>query len=398
MQGTRPSSPVVLVNGLVVLPDRVESECAVYIADGKIQAVDDAGAMPDSVPRVDVRGRYVTPGLIDIHIHGASGANFNDATEDAFARILDTCGKAGVTGVLATTATAPMPQLLDALAMTANWMASPRRGAQLLGAHVEGPYFASSQAGAQDPASLRMPSDGEFERLLAWHEVIRIFTYAPELPGAEAITQRVNELGIVPAAGHSAAREEDIVPHFALGLRHMIHIWSAQSTTVREGPWRKPGMLEVSLTAENLTVEMIGDGKHLPPTLMRLAYRAIGPDRLCLISDATSGAGLAEGAHFRMGEMEYVVGSGVGMLLDFSAFAGSTTLLNQVVRTVMEQVGVPLAEVVRMATLTPARVIGVDGHKGSLAAGKDADIVVFEKDFSPAWVMVGGQWISPVPA
>jgi N-acetylglucosamine-6-phosphate deacetylase len=138
---------------------------------------------------------------------------------------------------------------------------------------------------------------------------------------------------------------------------------------------------------------MIGDGKHLPHTLMKLAYRSIGANRLCLISDATSGAGLPDGARFRMGEMEYVVGDGVGMLLDYTAFAGSTTLLNRIVKIVMDQVGVPLVEAVRMASLTPARVIGVDERKGSLAPGKDADLVVFDKDFNPLRVMIGGRWI-----
>ena len=223
--------------------------------------------------------------------------------------------------------------------------------------------------------------------------MIRIFTFAPELDGAAELTRRVAELGMVAAAGHSAAREEDIAPLIPLGLRHMIHIWSGQSTTVREGPWRKPGLLEVSLTRKDLTVEMIGDGKHLPPTLMRLAYQGIGADRLCLISDATSGAGLPHGAAFRMGEMEYVVGDGVGMLLDGTAFAGSTTLLNQMVRVLIEQVDVPTVEAIRMASLTPARVIGMDQHKGSLLPGRDADLVIFEPDFRPWRVMVGGQWM-----
>ena len=156
-------------------------------------------------------------------------------------------------------------------------------------------------------------------------------TFAPELPGALALTQQLMQLGIVAAAGHSAAREEDVKPLIDAGLRHMIHLWSAQSTTIREGPWRKPGLLEVSLTDERLTGEMIADGKHLPPTLMKLAYKCLGPDRLCAISDATNGAGLPEGSHFRMGGMEYDVCDGVGMMLDRSAFAGSTTLLNQMI-------------------------------------------------------------------
>jgi N-acetylglucosamine-6-phosphate deacetylase len=209
----------------------------------------------------------------------------------------------------------------------------------------------------------------------------------------------VVELGIVAAAGHSESREEDVLPAIAAGLRHIIHMWSAQSTTVRQGPWRKPGLLEVSLTDERLTGELIADGKHLPPTLMKLAYKCLGPDRLCAISDATSGAGLPEGARFRMGGMEYEVCDGVGMLFDRTAFAGSTTLLNQMIPILVDQAGIPLVEAVRMASLTPARVIGMDGRKGSLEAGKDADIAVFNDDFSPWCVIIGGdcQFISETP-
>lgn len=398
MQMLPPTPPVALVNGTIVLPDQLVEGQALYVADGVIRGICDIGDLPSDIEQVDAGGRLITPGLVDIHIHGAHGSSFNEASAEAFGTILQANVRAGVTSVLATTATAPIPQLMACLETAEQWMKSPGQGANLLGVHVEGPYFALSQVGAQDPANIRTPADGQYEQLLEWQEIIRIFTYAPELPGALTLTKRLNELGIVAAAGHSAAREEDILPHFPLGLRHFIHIWSGQSTTVREGPWRKPGLLEVSLTAEHVTVEMIGDGKHLPPTLMRLAYKCIGADRLCLISDATSGAGLPDGARFRMGEMEYVVGDGVGMLLDYTAFAGSTTLLSQVVRTVVEQVGVPIVEAVRMASLTPARVIGVDDRKGSLAAGKDADVVIFDRDFRPWQVMVGGRWLDEPPA
>jgi len=394
MQTLPPSPPVALVNGTIVLPDRLMEGQALYVVDGRIRVICAVDEVPYEVDRLDVGGRLITPGLVDIHIHGAQGVSFNDATPDAFAMILAAAAQAGVTSLLATTSTAPIAQLEACLETAASWIRSPGAGANLLGVHVEGPYFAPSQAGAQDPANLLVPEDGQYERLLRQHVIIRIFTYAPELPGAQQITKRLTELGIVAAAGHSAAREDQIVPHFPLGLRHFIHIWSSQSTTIRMGPWRKPGMLEVSLAADHVTVEMIGDGKHLPPTLMRLAYKAIGPDRLCLISDATSGAGLPDGTHFRMGEMEYIVGDGVGMLLDYTAFAGSTTLLNRIVKTVMDQVGIPLVEAVRMASLNPARVIGLDARKGSLQAGKDADVVVFDQDFKPWRVMIGGRWVA----
>jgi N-acetylglucosamine-6-phosphate deacetylase len=166
------------------------------------------------------------------------------------------------------------------------------------------------------------------------------------------------------------------------------------STTVREGPWRKPGLLETALVHDGLTVEMIADNKHLPPTLMKLAYHSIGPERLCVISDATSGAGLPEGSRFRMGEMEYEVADGVGMMFDRSAFAGSSTLLNQMIPILTREVGIPLPEAIRMVSLNPARVLNLDGRKGSLEAGKDADIAIFNDDFSAWRTMIAGRWVA----
>ena len=176
------------------------------------------------------------------------------------------------------------------------------------------------------------------------------------------------------------------------GLRHIIHLWSGQSGTTRVGPWRVPGLLEATLVLDGLTAEMIADNKHLPPTLMKLAYKCLGADRLCTITDATSGAGLPEGARFRMGGMEYEVHDGVGMLLDRTAFAGSTTLLNRMVRVLTDAIGIPLVEAMRMASLTPARVIGLDSRKCSLEPGKDADIAIFEEDFTCWRAMIGGRW------
>ncbi len=380
-----------LTNGSIVLPDELVTDSALVIADQRVVGLQAHATLPSDLPQMDVGGRLIAPGLIDIHIHGAQGHTFNEPTTEAFATITETTARNGITSLLATTATDDIENLLNCLAFTRRWMESAQRGSQILGAHVEGPYFNLRQAGAQDPAHIRNPDDGTPALLLAHHEIMRIMTYAPELPGALELTKQLVAQGIVAAAGHSNAREAEVVPLLDAGISHMIHLWSAQSTITREGPWRILGLLEVSLTDERLTGEIIADGKHLPPRLMKLAYQCLGPDRLCAISDATSGAGLLEGARFRMGGMEYEVHDGVGMLFDRSAFAGSTTLLNAMLPILIQEVGIPLVEAVRMASLTPARVIGVDGRKGSLTAGKDADIAIFNADFTAWEVFIGGQ-------
>jgi N-acetylglucosamine-6-phosphate deacetylase len=259
--------------------------------------------------------------------------------------------------------------------------------------HLESPYVSPTQKGALDPSNLHTPDDGTPESLLEHHAVIKIFVIAPELAGALPLVAKIDALGIVPAAGHSSAKESDVVAAMQFGLRHVTHIWSAMSSTIREGPWRKPGLLEVALTFDGLTVEMIADNRHLPPTLMKLAYKCIGAERLCAVSDATSGAGMPEGAHFQMGEMDYEVRDGVGMMLDRSAFAGSTTLVNEMIPILTNVVGIPLPEAIRMLTLTPARVIGLSDRKGSIAPDKDADLAIFDNDFTAWRTMIDGKWV-----
>jgi N-acetylglucosamine-6-phosphate deacetylase len=177
------------------------------------------------------------------------------------------------------------------------------------------------------------------------------------------------------------------------GLSHVTHLWSAMSSTVREGPWRKPGLLEAGLVFEGLTVEMIADNRHLPPTLMKLAVKCIPPGRLCAISDATSGAGLPEGSEFAMGAMKYEVRDGVGMMFDRSAFGGSTTLLGKMLPILTGVAGVSLLDAVTMCSLTPARVVGCADRLGSIAPGKLADLVVLDDELLPARVMLGGRWL-----
>jgi N-acetylglucosamine-6-phosphate deacetylase len=383
---------IAITNGRIVFPDRVDSGLAILVEGNRISDIVSAHAIPASAQVIDAGGRLVTPGLVDIHIHGAEGVSFNDAKRDSFATIAAACARRGITTILATTATATIDELAACLAITRQWEENPGPGAQIAGAHVEGPYFSMEQRGAQDPKHIRNPDDGSVDTLLAFRDVIRMLTFAPELPGAIDLTRRLLNQGIVAAMGHSSAIDTEVEAAVAAGATHAIHLWSGQSSTVRHGAWRKPGILEASLASDFLTGEIIADNKHLPPTLMRLAWKCLGSDRLCLVSDATSGAGLPEGSEFSMGAMSYIVAGGVGMMHDQSAFAGSTTLLNQMVPIAIEHIGVPLHEAVRMASLTPANVVGLEDHIGSIEVGKDADLVIFEDDFTPHQVMIGGAW------
>jgi len=386
-----------LINGQVVLPDRIADGIAVVIerssAGGSIAALVDEDSLPADIERIDAGGRWITPGLIDIHTHGALGHTFNEPSEEAFNIILQENARRGVTGLLATVAAAPLDDLLQLFEFVRQWMAAPRLGSQVFGAHLESPYISPGQCGALDPQSLRLPTDGSAARLMEFADVLRIFVLAPELPGAQELVAQLKEHNILPAAGHSMAKEDDVLTAMQSGLRHVTHLFSAMSSTVREGPWRKPGLLETALVHPGLSVEMIADNKHLPPTLMKLAYKCIGPENLCIVSDATSGAGLPTGSRFRMGQMEYEVAEGVGMMFDRTAFAGSSTLLNQMIPVLTDVVGIPLPEVIRMASLNPARVLNLESRKGSLEAGKDADLAIFNPDFSAWRTMIAGQWV-----
>jgi N-acetylglucosamine-6-phosphate deacetylase len=384
-----------ITNGRLVLPHTLVTDRALLIEKEKILGFAAPEQVGRAYERIDAGGRYITPGLIDIHTHGALGHSFNEPDEAAWEIITAENLRRGVTSLLATLGAAPMEELVACLALAREWKKKPHAGSQVLGVHSEGPFLSMGQKGAQNPHGIQSLEGGAAEKLLAYTDVLTIITYAPEIPGALELTDRLRELGIVAAAGHSSAYDSDVLTAYEHGLRHTVHIWSSQSSVVREGPWRKPGLLEATLTMDGLTAEMISDNRHLPPTLMKLAYRSKGADRLCVVSDASSAAGYPDGTRFDFEGMECEVTNGVAMLVDQTAFAGSTTLLNQMIPILTDVVGIPLVEAVRMASLTPARVIHADRTKGSLEAGKDADLVIYEPDFQAWRVMVGGEWVLP---
>lgn len=382
---------VALVGGRCVLPTGVQEDVAILCRNGRIEDIRSAADLDPEIPRVDVGGRIITAGLIDIHNHGALGHSFGETDAAVYDRLLEFLAHQGITSAVASLVSAPIGELERTLEFAAAYQPAGS-GSNLLGVHLEGPFIATDQCGAHDPQMLRPPRPEDADRLLAFRNTLRMITLAPELPGAIELTRRLAGAGIVVAAGHSSASGEDLQDATAAGARHLTHLWSGQSGLTRRGPWRNPGLLENSLASNELTAEIIADGRHLPPALLQIARRCL-PGRLCVVSDATAGAGLADGTRYRAGTVECVVRDGVGMVIGADSFAGSTTPINAMVRHLVHDLGWPLAEVITMATRTPAAVVGVDGSKGSLLPGFDADITIFDEQFAAWATMIGGRWV-----
>jgi N-acetylglucosamine-6-phosphate deacetylase len=380
-----------IVGGRVVLEDGLAVGCGVVVRDGVIADVCPEDRLDEGLERVDVRGMLVTPGLIDLHVHGALGWSFSDATQESFDGVLGFLAANGVTSAQASLSTDSLDRL-EAAMQFARHHRPLRAGAALSGVHLEGPFLSREQRGAHNPAQLRTPHPGDAERLLAHRTVLRMVTLAPELPGAVDLTRRLVDGGVRVAAGHSATSTEMLDAAIGVGLSHITHLWSGQSNLTRSGPWRVPGFLEASLSSTGLTAEVIADGKHLPPELLTIARRCLG-DRLCLVSDGISGMGLPEGTRFTEGGMPVEIRDGVCMLVDGTSFAGSATPLNGMLSYVVNDMGWPIPEAVRMASTVPASVLGVADRKGAIKRGYDADIAVFADDFTCSGTLVQGRWV-----
>jgi len=391
-----PASRYAVVGPEIVVEDAILSQHALLINGAEIAAVLPHAQLPSDVPVQHVAGAYLIPGLVDIHIHGAAGIGYDQIEKDPVphigAHLLDN----GITTVLPTLASAPVPHLtaaLEHIAARASDAVQNHESPRIPGTHLEGPYFSPAQAGAQDLAALHEPTKGSVAEILEHRDAIAMMSFAPELPGAVGLTKRLVEAGIIAAAGHTDGTAADLAACQEVGLSHVIHIFSGQSTTRREGAWRVPGMLEATLASDDLTVEIIADGKHLPPELMKIADRALR-GRLCAVSDATSGAGLPDGAQYQMGDLSYKVEDGVGMTLDGASFGGSTTLISQMLPLLHRVLGLSIPQAVAMVTAIPARAARLK-KLGTLEAGKLADLCVLDANLEPLAVALGGEWLTP---
>ena len=385
-----------IIHGQVITPARILPG-EVCIEDGKIREAGGAHIDFPEAEVVDARGGYISPGFIDIHTHGAGGADFMDATVEAFLTAAEMHAQHGTTTLFPTTVAATAEEIRQTIAVYRRAAAVNTRGATMAGLHLEGPYFAFSQRGAQDPKYIRNPQPEEYLSILEeGGDVIARWSAAPELEGSFAFADALIARGILPAMAHTDALYDEVVEAFERGFTHVTHLYSGMSGVTRRNARRYAGLVEAAWLTPGMTVEVIADGIHLPPALLKLAFQIKGPEKTALITDSMRAAGMPEG-HSIIGSLTrgqpVVVAEGVAWLPDRQAFAGSVATADRLVRTCFVQAELPLLQTVRMISATPARIMGIDRHKGSLAAGKDADVVIFDAALSIQTVIINGKII-----
>ncbi len=375
------SVPLRIRNGRILTPDRVLHGHDLFLDDGRIQALKRSDETDANA--IDARGLWVAPGLIDLHVHGALGCDVMDATPAALSTMARFFAQHGVTSWLPTTMSASRDAIAAAIANVAS-CPRPEDGAQNLGVHVEGPFLGEEYRGAQALADLRLPDPDEYGR---WFEcgVVRLVTLAPELPGADRMIDAGRQRGIEFAIGHSGADYETVLKAADRGLRQATHTFNGMGSLHH----RQPGTLGAVLDDQRIFAQLIGDGIHVHPAVMRLLLRAKGLDRVLLISDAMRATGLGDG-DYDLGGQAVTVQAGIARSPD-GALAGSTVSLDEVIRRVMLFTGLSLSQALPMASTVPAAAMGLTGRKGTLQVGADADLILLDDDAQVQLTMIGGQ-------
>ena len=372
-----------IINGKIVLPDRLAEGCALLF-DEKIQGVVPAAQVPAGAKVIDAAGGLVIPGLIDMHIHGYLGEDASDGSFEGIRTMAEGVAKNGVTGFLPTTMTVSYDELNAAFDQIRRGMRQSLQddwqGAQILGVNAEGPFINPGKKGAQAGENIR-PGDAAF--LQEYLDIIRVFTIAPEMPGnLDCIREMAGKTLI--SMGHTASTYAQAEEAIDAGVGHVTHLFNAQTPLMH----RDPGVVGAALTDDRVSVELIADTFHVSAHLYSLVTRMKG-DKLVLITDCTRAGGLADGEYTLGGQPIFV--KGIECRLADGTIAGSVLKLNRAVRNLMDYTDLPVWEAVNAASLNPAKRIGVDERKGSLETGKDADIAIVNENFDVLRTIVGGR-------
>jgi len=378
---------IAIKNGRIATPIDIVSDGVILVKNSKIEAVGekDKVTIPSDALAIDARGRIVTPGFIDVHVHGGGGSDVMDGSYDALNEMSTFEARHGTTGFLPTPYTDSQERLLASVKAIETAMKRGTSGGEILGIHLEGPYINIERKGGQPPEYIRKPDLEELRLLLeASNNNVKMITLAPEVNGGSEFVRRIIQYGVVASIGHSNATYDEALRAVDAGVSHACHAYNA----MREFHHREPGVVGAVLSCDELTAELIADGIHVHPAAMKILVKCKGTDRIILVTDAVVGTGM-EG-RYKLGGRDVVITKKDSRFLD-GALAGSVLTMDSAVRNIMGLVGASLQDAVKMATVNPARRIGVYDRKGSLEAGKDADITIVDDQINVYMTMVMGK-------
>lgn len=375
-----------IINGRILTPQGWLEGGSVIVEDGKIAEVSNNSFAIEGAEIIDAKGCDIVPGGIEMHVHGGGGRDFMEGEEEAFRVAVDAHMQYGTTSIFPTLSSSTVPMIEKACETCTKLMAEPN--SPILGLHLEGPYFNPKQAGAQIPEWIKAPVKEEYEYLLEKWPCLKRWDEAPELEGSHEFIKCCCKHGVLPSIGHTRAKYDEVAAANELGMTHATHFYNAMPVVYKNREFKETGTVESIFALENMTVEMIADGIHVPPVMLRMIYQIKGVERTALITDALACAASKDDTAF---DPRVVLEDGVCKLADRSALAGSIATMDRLVRTCVQQAGIPMEDACRMISETPAKIMGVYDRKGSLEKSKDADIIFFDKDQELTFVMQMGR-------
>jgi len=397
---------IALINGKVITPFKEIDKGSVLIEGEFIKEIGKVNEIkiPNDAQVIDVSGKYISPGFIDSHLHGAFGGAVMGSTEKDLKLMAQGLVKCGTTSFIPTTLSEPWDEIVQSVDCINKTMQKDLKGAKILGVHLEGPYLSLEQKGAQNPKYIYPPKPEQYLPLLDKYPCIIKVTAAPEILGCLELGQELRKRKIIAAIGHSSAIYQQVLESVENGYTHVTHMFSGMSGLHRVKSYRISGVIESTLLIDELTTEMIADGHHLPPSLMKLVLHSKGMDKVCLVSDSMSAAGLGPG-NYSLGGLDVIVESDipdefeiptqknnyVAKLTDRSSFASSVSTMDQLVRNMIKFVDLNVRQAVKLVTYNPAKIQGIDNKIGILAKNKKADITVFDNDINIKLTLVDGK-------
>ncbi len=367
-------------NGSLFTEDGI-SEGILVIEDGKIIEDGYVGEIPGNSKTIDAKGAYIMPGFVEIHAHGGGGADFMDGSTDAFETVAKTHRRCGTTTIFPTTVSASYKSLFKVFETYRK--VSDSKTINYGGLHLEGPFISQEMKGAQNPAFIRNPDKYGVDALIEWGgDIIKKCTVAPEIPGISYLAKKFTENGIYLSSGHSNGTFSDIEKGFSMGIRHITHMYSNTPSVRKINQTVYAGIIEAAYYIDDMRIEFIGDGCHLPKEVLKMALKIKGADKINLTSDAMRTAG-TDATESYLGECvpenRVIIEDGVAKLPDRSFFAGSIATGDRMLRWAHFDCGIPLPEALKLLTLSPAKAVGIDKEKGSIKKGKDADIIFLDE-------------------